>query len=170
MIVQKTVTINGKDFTKTYSDQRKMIERNGIKYTIALDPVNTDRVYTETDIIIPMTNLNKAREEKRNSLKKIRDEKEMEPVEYNGYYFDFDEKSYNRITAAIFTLSKTEGSTIMWTTADNQSVSMTADDLEGVISSAAVRSNMLHVKYRQLSDLIEEADEFDLNHITWDSI
>lgn len=52
MIITETVTINNRQFTKTYSDQNKLIERNGVQYSEAIDPVDTDRVYTETDISI----------------------------------------------------------------------------------------------------------------------
>ena len=168
MIIQKTININGTDLIKTYSDQHKMIERDGVHYVEAIDPINTNRIYIETDINAPVSELEKMKEEKRALLKNARDEKEMEPVEYNGHYFDFDQKSYDRITAAIFALSKTEGASIMWTTADNQSVSMTADDLENIISAAAVRSNILHVTYRTLAEQLDNAIfEEEINAIAW---
>jgi hypothetical protein len=168
MIIQKTVNINGTDFIKTYSDQHKMIERDGVQYTEAFDPVDSNRIYIETEIEAPLSGLEVSKEEKRDLLKKTRDEKEMEPIEYNGHYFDFDQKSYDRITAAIFALSKTEGASIMWTTADNQSVAMTAEDLENVISAAAVRSNILHVTYRTLAERLDNAMlEEEVNAIAW---
>lgn len=48
-IVQTNVTINGIDYLKTYSDQGMMIERDGIKYAEAIDPLGSDRTYFETD-------------------------------------------------------------------------------------------------------------------------
>ena len=48
MIKIETVTINGKEFQKTYSDEGYKIERDGVKYSEAIDPLNSNRVYTET--------------------------------------------------------------------------------------------------------------------------
>lgn len=50
MIIVEQVKINGKTFNKTYSDEGYMIERNGFKYSEAIDPIEfDDRIYTETD-------------------------------------------------------------------------------------------------------------------------
>ena len=42
-----------------------------------------------------------------------------------------------------------EGASIDWTTADNQDVKVTANDLRMVIAAVAVRSNKLHTAYRE---------------------
>ena len=52
MVVTETITINGKEFVKNYSDAGYMIERDGVKYAEAIDPVGFDRVYTESDEFI----------------------------------------------------------------------------------------------------------------------
>ena len=52
MIVKETAVINGKQFIKTYSDENKYIECNGVKYSEAFDPADIEREYTETDIPI----------------------------------------------------------------------------------------------------------------------
>ena len=44
---------DGVKLYKTYSSEGKMIERDGDLYEEAIDPEDTDRVYTETDIDIP---------------------------------------------------------------------------------------------------------------------
>ena len=44
----ETVTIGGRQYRRTYSDTHK-IARDGIEYDEAIDPVDTDREYTETD-------------------------------------------------------------------------------------------------------------------------
>ena len=49
MIKTETLTINGKSFIRTYSSSGYMIERDGIRYSEAIDPVEFNRVYTETD-------------------------------------------------------------------------------------------------------------------------
>lgn len=49
MIVTKNLTINGKSFVRTYSDSGYMVEREGVRYSEAVDPVELNRQYTETD-------------------------------------------------------------------------------------------------------------------------
>lgn len=49
MIVKTTKEINGVEYDYTYSDAGLMIERNGARYSEALDPLNSAREYTETD-------------------------------------------------------------------------------------------------------------------------
>ena len=49
MIVQTTKEINGVIFTYTYSDSGYMIERDGVRYSEAVDPLDSGRLYTETD-------------------------------------------------------------------------------------------------------------------------
>ena len=54
MIVTEKIKINDTEFIRTYSDQNKYIERDGVEYSEAIDPIGTDRVYTETDKEIEM--------------------------------------------------------------------------------------------------------------------
>ena len=49
MIITEQLTINEKQFTKTASDSGFCIERDGVKYSEAIDPAALNRVYTETD-------------------------------------------------------------------------------------------------------------------------
>lgn len=49
MIVKTTKEINGVEYDYTYSDAGFMIERNGARYSEALDPLGSGREYTETD-------------------------------------------------------------------------------------------------------------------------
>ena len=72
--------------------------------------------------------------------------------------FDYDDKARERINAAIIALSlQGEGATIDWTTADNQDVKVTANDLRMVIAAVAVRSNALHTAYRAAKEKVEAA-------------
>lgn len=89
-------------------------------------------------------------------LKYQRDKAEVEPIEYNGHSFDYDDKARDRINAAIIALSlQGEDASIDWTTADNQDVKMTANDLRMVIAAVAVRSNTLHMAYRKAREQVE---------------
>lgn len=49
MIVTEFMTIKGKAFVRTYSDNGYMVERDGVRYVEAIDPAEFGRVYTETD-------------------------------------------------------------------------------------------------------------------------
>ena len=49
MVKTETITINGNEFIRTYSDRGFMVERDGIQYDEAIDPVEFDRTYTETE-------------------------------------------------------------------------------------------------------------------------
>lgn len=91
-------------------------------------------------------------------LKYQRDSKEVEPIEYNGHSFDYDDKARDRINAAIIALSlQGADASIDWTTADNQDVKVTANDLRMVIAAVAVRSNVLHTAYRKAREQVEAA-------------
>ena len=58
MIKTETITINGRQLLRTWSDAGRMIERNGARYSEAVDPLDSGRTYTETDESVeaaPMT-------------------------------------------------------------------------------------------------------------------
>jgi hypothetical protein len=49
MIVTENLTINGRALVKTYSDKGMMVEREGVRYSEAIDPAEFGRQYIETD-------------------------------------------------------------------------------------------------------------------------
>lgn len=99
-------------------------------------------------------------------LKDTRDAEEVAPIEYNYHFFDFDDKAIKRINASIVKLKLIgESATISWTTADDEEVNVTYVDLENIISAVADRSNLLHIKYRQLRDLVNSYTEEDKDKI-----
>ena len=49
MIIQTTKEINGVMYAYTYSDSGFMIERDGVRYSEVVDPLDSGRVYTETE-------------------------------------------------------------------------------------------------------------------------
>lgn len=102
------------------------------------------------------------------TLKMQRDKAEVEPIEYKGNLYDYDEKARDRINAAIIALDlQGEGASLDWTTADNQDVKVTANDLRMVIAAVAVRSNALHVAYRKAKEQVESAQsKADIEKIT----
>ena len=49
MIKTEIIIINGVQFKKTWSDADYLIERDGAKYSEAVDPIGVERIYTETN-------------------------------------------------------------------------------------------------------------------------
>ena len=109
--------------------------------------------------VAPAKTLDQIKEEKINALKAERDTLETEPIEYNGHLFDYDEKARDRINAAIIALDlQGEGASLSWTCADQSETVITANDLRMVIAAVAVRSNTLHIAYRNAKERILTAE------------
>lgn len=72
-IQTETITINDKQFTRTYSDLDMMIERDGIQYSEAIDPTEykDERVYTETDMPIEVDEEEATTEDYQNALREL---------------------------------------------------------------------------------------------------
>lgn len=47
MLITETLILNGREYTRTYSDTCT-IQRDGMEYDEAIDPVDSGRIYTET--------------------------------------------------------------------------------------------------------------------------
>ena len=90
-------------------------------------------------------------------LKSIRDTKEVEPIRTDKGIFDYDDKSRDRLYIARQALTDAGGGEIVWTTADNQRVSMGIADFAAINGAAAVRSNSLHIKYNELKQRVNAA-------------
>ena len=52
MLKTEKVTYSGKKYIRTWSDTGMMIERDGVLYEEAVDPADSGRTYTETDVPI----------------------------------------------------------------------------------------------------------------------
>jgi hypothetical protein len=54
MLITEIVTIDGRQFVYNYSDEDYFIERDGVMYSEAYDPIEfqNERIYTETSIKI----------------------------------------------------------------------------------------------------------------------
>ena len=150
LLKQGYVIVNQDDFNKLIgnADGDYLIADDGSVY---LKPAPTDAEL-----------LAAAKPAKIAELKAERDSKEVEPITYNGNSYDYDDKARERINAAIIALDMQTAqakatASIDWTTADNQDVKVTADDLRCVIAAVAQRSNALHVAYRAAKDKVEQA-------------
>lgn len=53
MIYTELVEIDGREFVRTYSDTYT-IQRDGVEYEDAVDPVDSGRTYTETENLLPL--------------------------------------------------------------------------------------------------------------------
>ena len=53
MIIRENITIDGREFVRTTSDEGRYVVRDGVAYSEAVDPVEyaEARVYTEGDIM-----------------------------------------------------------------------------------------------------------------------
>ena len=50
MIKTEIVTIKGKAYNRTYSSEGYMIEREGVQYSEAIEPITSNRGYIETNV------------------------------------------------------------------------------------------------------------------------
>ena len=144
---------------KTYSNIYELSEalgQEGIFIPLSID----DEALAELNVTVMHEEepLEVIKQRKITELKYQRDKAEVEPIEYNGHSFDYDDKARERINAAIIALSlQGEGATIDWTTADNEDVCVTAADLRAIVAAVAVRSNLLHIAYRKAKAQVEAA-------------
>ena len=142
---------------KTYTNVYELSEtlgKEGIFIPLSID----DEALAELNVTVMHEEepLEVIKQRKIAELKYQRDIAEVQPIEYNGNLYDYDDKARDRINAAIVALSlQGEGATIDWTTADNQDVKVTANDLRMVIAAVAVRSNSLHMAYRKAREQVE---------------
>lgn len=144
---------------KTYSNIYELSEALGHE-GIFIPPSLSDEGLAELDVTVTHEEepLEVVKQRKIMELKYQRDSKEVEPIEYKGYSFDYDEKARDRINAAIIALElQGANADIAWTTADNQDVSVTAADLRAIVAAVAVRSNALHIAYRKAKAQVEAA-------------
>lgn len=155
-----------------WQDEVVMAEPEVFKFVEVDEEPPPETLYKDGAFVLPAPDLDTVKATKIAQLKRIRDTKELEPVEFDGSSFDFDSKSYERITAAIYALeSQGAPATINWTLADNGSTPVTAANLRGVIAAAAVRSDALHTQYRILKESVLAAETVDeVDKITWTEV
>lgn len=163
--MQTTYTYKEQTYSNLY-ELSEALGKDGVFIPLSIG----DEALTELDVTVtheeePIENV---KQRKILMLKRQRDTAEVEPIEYGGHSFDYDDKARDRINAAIIALSlQGEGASIDWTTADNADTPVTANDLKMVIAAVAVRSNALHVAYRKAKEQVESAQsKADIEKIT----
>ena len=153
--MKTTYTYKNKDYT-TFRELSETLGKDGIfiPWSISEESLKDLGVTVTTE----EESLESIKEHKILTLKIQRDNLEVEPITYQGYAFDYDDKARDRISAAIIALElQGEGATIEWTTADNADTPVTANDLKMIIAAVAVRSNKLHTAYRVAKGKVEAA-------------
>ena len=151
--MQTTYTYREQTYSNLY-ELSEALGKDGVFIPLSIsDEALAELGVTVTHEEEPLENV---KQRKIMELKRQRDTAEVAPIAYNGHSFDYDDKARDRINAAIIALSlQGEGATIDWTTADNQDVKVTANDLRMVIAAVAVRSNTLHMAYRKAREQVE---------------
>ena len=163
--MQTTYTYKEQTYSNLY-ELSEALGKDGVFIPLSIgDEALAELGVTVTHEEEPLENV---KQHKIMELKRQRDASEVEPIEYNGHSFDYDDKARDRINAAIIALSlQGEGASIDWTTADNADVKVTANDLRMVIAAVAVRSNKLHTAYRAAKEKVEAAqNKADIEKIT----
>lgn len=163
--MQTTYTYREQTYSNLY-ELSEALGKNGVFIPLSIgDEALAELGVTVTHEEEPIKNV---KQRKIMELKRQRDTAEVEPIAYNGHLYDYDSKARDRISAAIIALDvQGEGATIDWTTADNQDVKVTANDLRMVIAAVAVRSNALHTAYRAAKEKVEAAQsKADIEKIT----
>ena len=153
--MQTTYTYKEQTYSNLY-ELSEVLGKDGVFIPLSIgDEALTELGVTVTHEEEPLENI---KQRKILMLKRQRDTAEVEPIEYNGNSFDYDDKAIDRINAAIIALSlQGEGASIDWTTADNADTPVTANDLKMIIAAVAVRSNKLHTAYRVAKEKVEAA-------------
>lgn len=150
----KTTYTYKKESFSTFRDLSEALGKEGIFIPLsisedALKGLGVEVTHEEESI-------ESIKEHKILTLKIQRDNLEVEPIIYQGYSFDYDDKARDRISAAIVALEILGASvTLTWTTADNKDVKVTASDLRGIIAQVALRSDKLHIAYRKAKEKVE---------------
>ena len=157
--MQTTYTYKEQDYSNLY-DLSEALGKDGIFIPLSI----SDEALAELGVTVmreeePIENV---KQRKILMLKRQRDAAEVEPIEYGGHLYDYDNKARDRIAAAIIALDvQGEGAKISWTTADNDDAVVTAQNLRMIIASVAARSNKLHTAYRTAKAQVEAAQSKD---------
>ncbi len=114
-------------------------------------------------VAIPELTLAEAKANKRAEINRIRDGKEMEPI--NNY--DVDIKSAIRI---LFVQNKLlrNGGTIDWTMADNTEENVDSTDMNAIVDAIVEQSNNVHNIANYLKERVDAATTIEeVNAIVW---
>ena len=133
------------------------------------DPLTQSITQDDTgEYVVSELPLAQAKQNKKNAINAERDTRLRAGISYNGYTFDSDDKTIQRITA-IFTFALADPEfTSQFITADNQTITLTNADCKALGQSAAVHEQTIVFTARALKDAVIAAeDNATLRGITW---
>lgn len=153
---------------------------NGVSYTPAENEILMQSERPRADSIAladgtwqTISDIDKAKQKKITEFKIKRDNEEITDIKYNENIYDYDDKARERMRIAREALQDSGvegGASIVWTTADNQRVTLTVQDFARINSEAAYRSNWLHVKYNELKEAVNACTTIEqVEAITWEN-
>ena len=152
------------EYKKFFSANSLILDITNIKIN-GEDPQVNDVVMIENNgykIIHPQTmfSVEETKAKQIEILKIMRNKLELEPINYNGVLFDADKDALMRLDKArqLFT-DNPQLTNINWSTADNKVVSINLEDFKNINTAISSRSNMLHNRYNELKEYINNMDE-----------
>lgn len=160
----KTYTYMEENYSNIY-DLAEALAKEGVFIPLSL--AETDLEELGVNVAETEEPIENVKQRKIVELKRQRDNAEVEPIEYGGHLYDYDSQARDRIAAAIIALDvQGEGASISWTTADNDDVVVTVQDLRAIVAAVAVRSNLLHIAYRTAKAQVEAAQKAEIDAIS----
>lgn len=109
---------------------------------------------------------------KRAEINTVRDAAEQGGFEYLGKTFDSDPIACQRIATAAQAMNLTpkSGAKITWTTQDNSTIELTAEQLAGLVGALAQHSNDCHQKATKLKADVDKAKTAEeVEAIKWEN-
>ena len=158
----------GQIFTEIYPPEAALWCNENNHYIVELDSIDGVRQFQIQQV--PGPSIEEVKTRKIEYLKQERNRREEAPVEYKEKLWDFDADSRARINAAASALEMVDDvDYLTWTSADDTSLDLTAQDLRMIVAIAAIRGDVLHKKYRQLRDAVNNCTtEEEINAISWE--
>lgn len=157
------------EFIASVADTREELENNDfIKYS-RIEETKDEYKLVDGVYVTVAEAFKKAKQDKRAEINLARDESEQGGFEYMGKVFDSDQVSCQRMSCAAQAMALApEGTTITWTTQDNNTIDLSAKELVGLVVALAEWSNTCHKKATELKAKIEACTtEDELNQIVW---
>lgn len=103
-------------------------------------------------------------------MKLIRNQKELEPIEYNRVLFDADKDAITRMDMASKAMAVNDIETIVWTAFNNEHIQLSVDDFNKINAALMMRAIMLHDHYNKIKSYVYSLEDTSvLDNFTWDT-
>lgn len=169
-----------KKYAKIINEETKLCEvglgtNKAFYQSIGMTEQEVEQAYDGSWYVLgyaPKKPLNEIKSEKRAEINTARDAAEQGGFEYLGKVFDSAPISCQRISMAAQAMALApEGTTITWTTQDNSTIDLTAQELVGLVVALAQHSNTCHEKATALKVQIEACESAEeLDKIQWNVV